>query len=53
LPQFLAGRLSFGQVAERIADALEDLGGSPRSTLEELLDADAAARHHVQSRLSC
>jgi len=50
---FLAGRLTFGQVAERIADALEDLAGRPGSTLEELLDADAAARYHVQSRLSC
>lgn len=50
---FLAGQLTFGQVAERIADALEDLAGRPGSTLEELLDADAAARLHVQSRLSC
>jgi len=49
---FLAGRLTFGQVAERIAHALEDLAGRPGSTLDELLDADAAARHHVQSRLS-
>jgi 1-deoxy-D-xylulose-5-phosphate reductoisomerase len=50
---FLAGRLTFGQIAERIADALADLTGRSGSTLEELLDADAAARHHVQSRLSC
>ncbi len=50
---FLAGRLTFGQIAQRIAGALDDLAVRPGSTLEELLEADAEARRHVQSRLSC
>jgi 1-deoxy-D-xylulose-5-phosphate reductoisomerase len=50
---FLAGRLSFGQIAQRIAGALDDLAVRPGSTLEELLEADAEARRHVHSRLSC
>jgi 1-deoxy-D-xylulose-5-phosphate reductoisomerase len=50
---FLAGRLTFGQIAQRIAGALDDLAVRPGSTLEELLEADAEARRHVHSRLSC
>lgn len=48
---FLAGSLSFGGIAERVAAALDDLGGLPGDSLEHLLAADAAARHHVQSRI--
>ncbi len=50
---FLAGRLTFGQIAERIAHALDELSHRPGSALEELLEADAEARRHVNSRLSC
>jgi 1-deoxy-D-xylulose-5-phosphate reductoisomerase len=50
---FLAGRLTFGQIPQRIAAALDDLATRPGATLEELLEADAEARRHVHSRLSC
>ncbi len=50
---FLAGQLTFGQIAERIAHALDDLSGHPGATLEELLAVDAEARRHVKSRLLC
>jgi 1-deoxy-D-xylulose-5-phosphate reductoisomerase len=50
---FLAGQLTFGQIAERIASALDDLSGRPGATLEELLAVDAEARRHVKSRLLC
>ncbi len=50
---FLAGHLQFGQIAERIAHALDDLSDRPGATLEHLLEADAEARRHVNSRLSC
>jgi 1-deoxy-D-xylulose-5-phosphate reductoisomerase len=49
--QFLAGHLSFGGIAERVADALQELGGSSGDTLDALLAADAAARRHVRSRI--
>jgi 1-deoxy-D-xylulose-5-phosphate reductoisomerase len=50
---FLAGRISFGRIAECIADALHDLSGRPGTTLEDLLVVDAEARRHVHSRISC
>lgn len=50
---FLAGTLTFGQIAERIAHALDDLSDRPGDTLEALLAVDAEARRHVLSRLSC
>ncbi len=50
---FLAGQLTFGQISERIAGALDDLSGRPGETLEDLLAADAEARRHVKSRLLC
>jgi 1-deoxy-D-xylulose-5-phosphate reductoisomerase len=50
---FLEGTLTFGQIPVRIASALEALADRPGRTLEELLEADAEARRHVQSRLSC
>lgn len=49
--QFLAGALSFGGIAERVAAALQDLATLPGESLDALLAADAAARHHVQSRI--
>ncbi|HMS01489.1 MAG TPA: 1-deoxy-D-xylulose-5-phosphate reductoisomerase [Gemmatimonadaceae bacterium] len=50
---FLDGRLSFGQIPECIASALEALSAGAGDSLEALLEADAAARRHVHSRLSC
>lgn len=50
---FLAGRLTFGQIADRIKHALDDLSHRPGGALEELLEADAETRRHVNSRLSC
>ena len=49
--QFLAGTLSLGGIAERVGQALQDLGQLPGDSLDALLSADAAARHHVQSRI--
>lgn len=50
---FLAGRIAFGQIAERVAHALDDLSDRPGSTLEELLAVDADARRHVHSQIPC
>ena len=50
---FLDGALTFGQIPERIASALEALADRPGRTLEDLLEADAEARRHVHSRISC
>ncbi len=50
--QFLAGVLSFGGIAERVAAALHDLAALPGDSLDALLAADAAARDHVKSRIA-
>jgi 1-deoxy-D-xylulose-5-phosphate reductoisomerase len=49
--QFLAGRLHFAGIAERVAAALDALASVPGGSLSELLAADAAARHHVHAHL--
>jgi 1-deoxy-D-xylulose-5-phosphate reductoisomerase len=49
--QFLSGALRFGGIARRVAAALEDLAALPGDSLDALFAADAAARHHVQSRI--
>ncbi len=49
---FLAGRLSFLDIAEVVRDALERAEGSPARDLDELLDADRAARAFADERLS-
>jgi 1-deoxy-D-xylulose-5-phosphate reductoisomerase len=49
---FLAGRLSFLAIAEVVADALARADGSPARDLEELLEADAAARRFAERGLS-
>jgi 1-deoxy-D-xylulose-5-phosphate reductoisomerase len=49
---FLAGRLSFGGIADCVAEALQELGGRPGDSLEALLAADAAARELVQIRIA-
>ncbi|QJR34948.1 1-deoxy-D-xylulose-5-phosphate reductoisomerase [Gemmatimonas groenlandica] len=50
---FLAGRLSFSGIAERVSAALHELADAPGASLEELLRADAAARDHVNAQVGC
>ena len=50
---FLAGRLSFLGIAERVAAALNDLAGAPGASLDDLLRADVAARDHVNAQVGC
>lgn len=45
--RFLAGRLSFGGIAERVREALAAADLTRGDSLRALLDADAAARMHV------
>lgn len=47
---FLEGRMTFGQIAARIAEALDALGGMPGGTRAALLAADDAARTFVGER---
>ncbi len=49
---FLAGRLPFLGIAEVVADALERVDGSPVRDLDELVDADRAARAFADERLA-
>lgn len=49
---FLAGRLRFPDIARTVRKALDALGSLPGESLEALLEADAAARRFVNSRLS-
>jgi 1-deoxy-D-xylulose-5-phosphate reductoisomerase len=49
---FLAGRLPFLGIAEVVADALERVDGSPARDLDELVDADRAARAFADERLA-
>jgi len=46
--RFLAGELSFGDIAPAIASALVAVGDAAGDTLEALVTADAAARVHVR-----
>jgi 1-deoxy-D-xylulose-5-phosphate reductoisomerase len=46
---FLDGKLPFRAIADVVADALGAADGSPAADLAELVEADAAARRHVQS----
>ncbi len=48
---FLAGRLSFSGIAERVSAALHEFAGAPGASLDELLRADAAARDHVNAQV--
>lgn len=50
---FLAGRLSFSGIAERVSAALHEFAGAPGASLDELLRADAAARDHVNAQVGC
>jgi len=51
--QFLAGRLSFPGIGVRVAAALDALAGAPGASLDDLLQADAAARDHVNAQVGC
>lgn len=50
--QFLAGRLAFSGIAERVRAAVEALGHLPGDSLDALLAADAAARAHVDAHIT-
>jgi len=50
---FLAGRISFAQIAEAIEQALGALSGAASSTRDELLAADRGARDFVRGVVAC
>ncbi|MGZ8811520.1 MAG: 1-deoxy-D-xylulose-5-phosphate reductoisomerase, partial [Thermoanaerobaculia bacterium] len=50
---FLAGRITFPDIARGISSALDRLSGMKSSTREQLLEADAAARLHVSEMFKC
>jgi len=49
---FLAGRLRFLEIADAVADALSRADGAPARDVDELLEADAAARRLVEQGLA-
>ena len=48
---FLEGKLRFGQILERVADALGSISSSEADTLEKIVSADAAARRFIAENL--
>ncbi len=44
-------RIPFGRIAEVVAEALEGVSATPASSLEAIMEADAAARRFVLDRL--
>ncbi len=50
---FLAGKIRFTDIPGAISSALDKLGGLASSSREDLLAADAAARHHVKEVFKC
>ena len=50
---FLAGKIEFMDIPRAISSALDGLVGLPSGTRDQLLAADAMARHHVQQMLKC
>jgi 1-deoxy-D-xylulose-5-phosphate reductoisomerase len=50
---FLDGRITFGEIPRAIESALTGLSGVAGGTRDELLAADAAARHHVSELYRC
>ena len=49
---FLEGRLAFLDIAEVVADALGRVDGSPARDVDDLVEADAAARALADERLA-
>ena len=47
---FLESRIGFREVAATVTKALEVLGDAPGTSLDELLDADLAARAFVRTQ---
>jgi 1-deoxy-D-xylulose-5-phosphate reductoisomerase len=50
---FLEGAIRFADIPRAIERALERYSGAPAGSLEAILDADAAARRHVQELFRC
>jgi 1-deoxy-D-xylulose-5-phosphate reductoisomerase len=50
---FLAGAITFGDIAQAIESALTSLGTAPGGSLDAVLTADADARRHVQELFRC
>lgn len=50
---FLDGKIGFAAIASAIGAALEALNTLPAATLDDLRQADAAARRHVEESVSC
>jgi 1-deoxy-D-xylulose-5-phosphate reductoisomerase len=50
---FLAGKITFRDIAEGISSALAAVGDLPSGDRNELLAADAAARKHVKEMFEC
>ena len=50
---FLEGAIRFGDISRAIESALERLSSVPAGSREAILDADAAARRHVQEFFGC
>jgi len=48
---FLDGRINFPEIADTVADALEQVDGAPARDLEDLVAADAAGRRAAERRL--
>ena len=48
---FLTRRIGFNDIYEVVAGAVEELGSQPAETLEEILEADRAARELVYGKL--
>ena len=48
---FLDGRISFPEIADTVADALEQVDGAPARDLDDLIAADAASRRAAERRL--
>ncbi|MGI8548169.1 MAG: 1-deoxy-D-xylulose-5-phosphate reductoisomerase [Gemmatimonadaceae bacterium] len=49
---FLDGRIGFARIASAIGATLEAMDGLPAATLDDVLQADAAARRHVSEMCS-
>jgi 1-deoxy-D-xylulose-5-phosphate reductoisomerase len=50
---FLAGCIRFADIPRSIASALDEAGGAPSATRDDLLAADRTARRHVQELHRC